>query len=645
MTTITPQQVKLSPKQSEIVHYKNGEGALLVVAAAGSGKTRILTERVRYLLTQKQGRFSVLCLTFTNKAAEEMQDRLSNPLIPDLNRRSFIGTLHGFALQILIARRNSIGFDEVPHILERENDKKKILEQVFIENPILQEYYLREDEKTQRTLIDQYMNWISEQKRNLVIIDNDTSQYNGWSEQRLVLYKSYNQLLREQNMVDYDDILLLTYRILAENEAILRLYQRTYPYILVDEAQDLSYAQYHLIKVLVGDSNKNIFMVGDPNQAIHAYAGADKKFMLENFIEDFHADKETIDKNFRSSKAVISLANKILPSRSNPDDSYYDGEIEVKGFQDEKEEASWIFNKIKSMIEGTDETVILRGEKEIEGKLTLDKIAVIARNRFVFSKLENLLKEDELFAKNYLVKKTTEILDVESDLMKIFDLGTRIISNPSNQLHFQQICNLLKIAPPQYKNISGIEKLSKLQSLLSQNDEKMEYDFNTLLESWNILSTNQSKMYDALTIIENYAINLDANERELVISDINEEYRNAWKKFLGNTTPNNINLSAFRQVLAMGVTNANKQKGLTLATVHTVKGLGFDVVFLMGMTEGTFPDYRAKTEKLLEEERNTAYVAITRAKRWLYITYPKMKMMPWGDSKNQTISRFISDFQ
>ncbi len=640
MTVITKPLVNLSPKQSEIVHHNDGEGALLVVAAAGSGKTRILTERARYLLTQKQGRFSVLCLTFTNKAAEEMQERLSN--VPDITRRSFIGTLHSFALQILITRRFSIGYNEVPHILERENDKKKILEQVFIENPILGVYYIGKDEKAQRNLIDQYMNWISEQKRNLVIIDDDTPQYNGWGEQRLVLYKSYNQLLREQNMVDYDDILLLAYRILVENEAIARLYQRTYRYILVDEAQDLSYAQYNLLKALTAENHKNIFMVGDPNQAIHAYAGADKRFMLENFIEDFEAIRTTIDKNFRSSKAVIRFANQILPNGSNPDDSYYDGEMKIFSFNDETEEATWIYEKIKSMLVGIDETILTKGD-EIEGQLSLDKIAVVARNKFVFNKLENLLKSDSQFNNNYFVKKTTEILDVESDLMKIFDLGTRIISNPSNQIHFQQILNILKIVtPPQCKDANGFEKLSKLQFLIQQNDDKLKSDFNLLIEAWKILSNNQSKMFDALNIIESYAHGLEPNERELVITDINVEYRNAWKKFLANTTPNNINLSAFRQVLAMGISNANKQKGLTLATVHTVKGLGFDVVFLMGMNEGTFPDYRAKTEKLLQEEKNTAYVAVTRAKRWLYVTSSKFKMMPWGETKHQVPSRFIT---
>ncbi len=637
MTTVKP-PINLSEEQTAIIRYNNGEGALLVVAAAGSGKTRILTERVRYLLTEKQGRFSVLCLTFTNKAAEEMQERLSN--VTDINRRSFIGTLHGFALEILTSRRNSIGYYDVPHILERENDRKKILEQVFIDNPILKQYYINKDIKEQKDLIDKYLVWISEQKRNLIIIDDDTPQYNGWSEQKLLLYKSYNQLLREQNMVDYDDILLLAYRILAENEAIKRLYHRTYPYILVDEAQDLSYAQYHLVKALVGES-QNIFMVGDPNQAIHSYAGADKQFMLDRFKEDYNTETKSISKNYRSSKAVIDFANQILPNNSKSEDAYYDGEMKIFDFNDETEEANWIYNKIKGLIEKTDETIIIK-EAEIEGELTLDRIAVIARNRFVFTKLENLLKRDDSFRNSYFVKKTTEILDVESDLMKMFDLGTRIISNASNQLHFKQIVNFLRIqAPPQYKNENGFERLSKLESFICDEQGKIRRDYSVLLKAWEILNNDQSKMIKSLEVIKEYTKELEDEERELVERDIEDEYRNAWSKFLRNTTSNNKDLSSFRQVLAMGVTNANKQKGLTLATVHTVKGLGFDVVFLMGMNEGTFPDYRAKTEKLLEEERNTAYVAITRAKRWLFVTYPKNKQMPWGDIKKQYPSKFI----
>ena len=293
------------------------------------------------------------------------------------------------------------------------------------------------------------------------------------------------------------------------------------------------------------------------------------------------------------------------------------------------------------MLNGADETWVLR-RNEIEGELTLDKIAVLARNRFVFRELEKLLKEDDSLKDNYFVKKSKEILDLESDLMKIFDLGTRIISNPSNQLHFQQILNYLKISDtPQYKNEKGIDRLSQLKSFLPLDDIKIHADFNTLLKSWQLLSHNFKDMSKALELLEQYADTLiDENEKELVFNDVNEEYKNTWKKFMNETISSNINLSTFRQFLAMGNTNSRKQKGLTLATVHTSKGLGFDIVFLMGMVDGTFPDYRAKSDEQKREERNTAYVAVTRAKRWLFVTYPKTKMTPWG-KKSQVPSIFI----
>ena len=224
----------------------------------------------------------------------------------------------------------------------------------------------------------------------------------------------------------------------------------------------------------------------------------------------------------------------------------------------------------------------------------------------------------------------------------MFVLGTRIICNPSNQLHFQQIINFLKIQlPAQYKNETGFQKLTRLESFICDEHEKIIKDYGVLLKAWEILNSDQSKMLKAIEIIKDYAEDLEVEERELVEKDIEEEYKSAWQKFIRSTTANAINLSSFRQFLAMGVTNSTKQKGLTLATVHTVKGLGFDVVFIMGMNEGTFPDYRAKTDKLILEEKNTAYVAVTRAKRWLFITYPKSKLMPWGDVKKQYISRFI----
>ncbi len=473
MIAIKATSINLSDEQKKLVNYNEGEGSLLVVAAAGSGKTRILTERVRYLLTEKIGKFSVLCLTFTKKAAEEMKERLSS--VPDIARRAYIGTIHEFAFQMIADRREMLGFPDVPHIIDRDQDRKKILEQVFTENPLLSNSYKNENAKIQQAKLNETLNLISERKRSLdTVVDEN--------EEQSFIYETYNQLLREQNMIDYDDILFFAYKLLTESQANARLYQRLYRYILIDEAQDLSFAQYHLIKAICGENHKNIFMVGDPKQAIHSYAGADTKFMLQDFIHDFNAKQDKITKNYRSSKKVIELANSIMQNGSNSEDAHYQGIAEVKSFKSEEDEALWIISQIKNFVlnKGTD--------KEIEGIISLDKIAILARNKFVFSAIDKLLSEDTFFKNKYFIKKATDGLDLETDFIKAFDLGTRILSNTANQLHFQEILKLLKI---NYSNgvvfQSSIEKLSAIINYVDKENTEQYYFTNILIEGWKAL--------------------------------------------------------------------------------------------------------------------------------------------------------------
>jgi DNA helicase II / ATP-dependent DNA helicase PcrA len=626
-----------SPEQTRLIRYQEGEGALLVVASAGSGKTHILTERVRYLLTEKIGRFSVLCLTFTNKAAEEMKDRLND--VPDIKRRAFIGTIHGFALEILVSRRHHLGIEEIPHILERESDRLKMVEQVLIDNPFLQLEYELLSPKDRTNKLYQHLQWISEQKRKLIVIDDNTIEISGWTTEQLSLFKSYNGYLREQQLIDYEDILLYAYRILTEFPAIASLYRRLYPYILIDEAQDLSLAQYELIKAICGESHKNVFMVGDPNQAIHGYAGGSKAYMLGHFLVDFSAQKEEIKKNYRCSKSVIELAQLIMPNGSNSEDSAIDGLVSFEVSVDEKAEAKWVFEKIKALIYGTDWDITEKAKKEIAGKITLDRIAILARNRFVFKPLQEFFDADPFLQKNYFVKKSTEVLEMESTFMRIFDLGTRILCNPHNELHFQQILNEIGISSSSdFEGSTGLIRLQKIEIFLKHSSNIFEKDFEALINAWR-LSDNQ--MTDSLALLKNHINSKeDNNERALAQMDL-EEYEIIWKKFLSNATSKINLLTAFRQFAAMGIVSSNKNRGLTLATIHTVKGLQFEIVFIIGMNEGTFPDFRAKTDKQLQEERNVLYVAITRSKRWLFLSYPLQKMMPWGDLKKQDPSKFM----
>ncbi|MEK7256315.1 MAG: ATP-dependent helicase [Bacteroidota bacterium] len=445
---------------------------------------------------------------------------------------------------------------------------------------------------------------------------------------------SQQRRFQEQNLVDFDALLLLAWRILNENPAIANLYRRLYKFILIDEAQDLNYAQYHLVKTLCGEAHSNIFMVGDPRQSIHGYAGADKKFMLEEFVKDFGAEKLEIQQNYRSSQAVIDFATRLTLNGVNKD-AYYQGIAKVHSFPDEHAEAEWIISKIKELVD-------LEEHEEIEGEITLEKMAILARNRDVFLPLLQKMEQDEFFNHQYFVKKSTDALEMETRLMKLFDLGSRILCNPSNQVHFHQMLLLLKIENYESKAAkSGLERLSNLIDALPQ-DLTLKTEFTTTLASWNKIDPQHPKMNDALDILREY-LNVQAlpdEEKTLLHHDL-EDYQDTWKKFLQASSGNN-SLTAFRQFAAMGLNiQRPNQKGLTLATVHMMKGLEFDIVFVMGMNEGTFPDYRAKDDKGMEEEKNNAYVAFTRARRWLYVTYPLQKNTLNGYVRKQIKSRFL----
>jgi DNA helicase-2/ATP-dependent DNA helicase PcrA len=632
----------LSKEQEVVVLHNNGEGSVLVVASAGSGKTRILTERVRYLLTEKKDKFfSVLCLTFTNKAATEMKDRLLG--IPKLDDRAFIGNFHEFCLNIIRSRYSDLGLSNPPHIFD-ENDTKEILLDVLTKNPILKEIYdipnVNDDEekrRKQREKLFQCTEFISTQKRNLIEdIPEFETNYKNWGEKTTLLFQDYNRRLREQNAIDYDDILLLAYRILSRN-SVASIYRRTYQYIVIDESQDLNYAQYNIIKTICGEEHKNILMVGDPKQAIYGFNGSSPKFMLEEFPADFSAIKMEIKKNYRSSKAVLSLAENIQPNGGvgNP---FFDGIVDIYGFDNEIEEAGFIVAEIKKWLtKGKYQEV----NKEVIETISLENIAVLARNKFVFSTLISLLDKDVQLMNKYYLKKGNEKFEPESELIKVFDLGIRVIVNPNDELHFRQISDILKVEES--------VKTNKIDFLLNLSKEKcqIEIDYQLLIVYWKHLLANPKSLGWVIEQLKQ-KINTQENDTnqhndiERVMFDL-FEYEKHWNNFVRKVSADKQTLSNFRYFLALNNTKESKNE-LTLATVHTTKGLEFEIVFLMGMNDGVFPDYRAKTGSALIEEKNNLYVAITRAKRCLYLTYPLRKNMPWGE-KQQAISRFLMNIK
>ena len=590
--------MNLSVKQAEIVNAPIGE-AMQVLASAGSGKTRVLTERIKYLLNNS--RDGVIGITFTNKAAEEMQNRLAD--CENIKERAWITTIHSVAQHILEKYSHTIGLPSDLHIFEREEDRIEIYLLFAQENGI----------DIDKENAKKYIEIFSRIKRELLeeqeFLEKFPDEADVWE-----YYQSYQNALLNSAGIDYDDILVYTYRILVNNEAISKIYRAKYKHICVDEAQDLNKVQYELIKVLCGDSIKSILMVGDKNQMIYGFNGSSSDYLCTFFVEDFEPKKYELIENYRSTKEVIRISNILKPNSQKEMEYAYDGLVEFKECKNEGNEADWIIEKINSLL---DQKI----NDEIEGEISLDKIVVIARNRFVLCKLKEKLKENNI---SYFFKKGERDYAPESQFGKILDCAIRHKLNPKDWIHENKLKDLLKT-----KSLF----MNSIYNTLNDSIKELDFEDPNITKFVNSMSTMLSNLGKKLKK-ENEIEELNHSKGDL---DIFNSY---WTKFRKLGLGKSLNSFYNNLVLGKLASNSNNND-LTLSTVHTMKGLEKDIVFLMGMCEGVFPDYRASTKKELDEEQNNAFVAVTRAKRWLFVSYPQQRVMPWGDTKFQVPSRFF----
>lgn len=608
--------IKLTKIQEEIVQF--GEGALLVLAGPGSGKTLVVTERIRRLLSESQGNFRILALTFTNKAANEMKERLIE--FPDINKKAFIGTLHSFCMEVLANRGQSEGFYTLPNIFEFIEDRKKILFQAIGEIPELNSKFKKiESQKRRKKLLNDWLELIRNAKINLKtpeMIDDPIFKN---------LYESYNANLRASNAVDFDDLLFYTYQIFEKRPKIADFYRRQYRYICIDEAQDLNKAQYRLITALCGRNYRNVMMVGDPKQAIFTWCGASPKY-LDLFKKDFDAKVREINENFRCSKSVIEAANALNPNYKTVGIFPIEGEIELIESKTEEQEAELVLKKIQNLID--------KGHKDLEEPLTLNNFAVLGRTRYSLSEIQKELENKNL---SYYIYLSSEH-EAESDVIKDFELGLRLLVNSYDQLHGEILLKRWNF------NMDFFTYCVKNNLDFFQELEKKEITKNQkiVLKALKVLKGTEENInfLNAIKIIETFASTLEEDDRELIIKDL-DLWKQHWDYFLRSEYGGTHKLGSLLSQIALGCTQPSCLDGIALLTIHSAKGLEFDVVFIVGMTEGTFPDYRVNTPKEHEEEQRNAFVAITRAKRLVYFSYPKTKKMPWGDIKHQTPSRYL----
>lgn len=630
--------INLSPAQRGIVEAEDAH--YVVVASAGSGKTRVLTERVRHLLETRKIRSRILALTFTNKAAEEMRQRLR--AVPNLSERAYIGTIHSFCQSLIEAHGNAIGYARMPAIVERESDRIAMLEEVFTQSAELSSYLRRQQTpKEKRAFLYRVLEKISLCKR-------DWRKYAAISEgewesaEETQVFLEYQRHLSSQGVIDFDDILLLAYRILSERPAIAAIYHRTYRYLFVDEAQDLNPVQYALVRIL-GEGAASILLVGDPNQAIYGFNGSSKDFMLEDFTRDFSVRRVDLRENYRSSKAVIRAANGLYPDSIDIENAALPGEFDIVTCADEAEEAQWVREKISSLLAaGT--------HQDIEGTITPDRVAVLARNRYVFGPLQEILEAHGI---EYHLRLPGGGSALESDLGRLFDLGIRILVNPKNRLHLDELRRRLNIAG--ISSADSEDPLVLLKTACESASESAQIVCEPLVEAWSLLHSDVNRFTRALDLLDasvnQWEIGAEGQTeaRALALADIGF-LRVVWRNYTGRVAKEGRSLGQFRNQMATGETVPNVEgQGVTLATVHAVKGLEYDIVFIIGLVEGGFPDYRAVKagSAALTEEKNDAFVAVTRSKRLLYLTWPQSKFMPWDkDNRSpQRKSRFLDQIE
>lgn len=621
MATTVP-KIRLSDIQRRVVDF--GDGPLLVVAGPGTGKTRVLTERVRRLLSIPKEHFRVLALTFTNKAAREMEERLDD--LGEPGTRTFIGTLHGFCLDILSDRGKPVGVNSTPQIFEQFSDRRQVLAEAVASDPLLNhELMMAGDAKARTRKLDDWLRAISNIKNHPMTIPEIEEPL----EQQI--FDAYNAGLEASGAFDFDDLLLLAYRLLTENEKIAAFYRRLYRYVCIDEAQDLNEAQYAVIKALCGSQFNNVMMVGDPNQSIYGFTTSSPQYMSD-FQREFGATRISLDENFRSSRIVVDIAHALEPSYSVTGQLPIAGTAKVLIGDDEEGEAKLVVDEIQRLCQ--------TGHPDIEGPITPASCAVLGRTRYTLLAVEKELGLREI----PFYRRVTSLHENESRLADDFQLALRTLANPRDQLHMSALLNRWNL------KFDGemISEPAQVVALMADCARVSgEARCQAIADAIGVIAKQDSRLdiKPAIDVLRRHADTLAPGEREAVYVDTTVML-NEWDQFLRTAASKTRALPGFLSSMALGTSQQIKSDGTALLTVHSSKGLEFEVVFIVGMAEGLFPDYRAqyKPKEMAEEKRN-AFVAVTRSRRLLYFSYARQRMMPWGDIRFSKPSPFLTQIQ
>lgn len=627
----------MNERQKEAVQHT--QGPLLIMAGAGSGKTRVLTHRMAYILAEEEVHpWNILAITFTNKAAREMKERVSQLVGPQAEDM-WVSTFHSMCVRILRRDIELLGYQRSFTICdpsEQQTAMKRILKKLDIDS-----------EKYDYRMI---LNRISQAKNDLEDVEEFSKKYTGYVEQIIAkCYREYQKELAKSMTLDFDDLIMLTVQLFQKHPETLQYYQQKFQYIHVDEYQDTNHAQYRLVTMLA-KKFKNICVVGDADQSIYGWRGADMTNILE-FEKDYQDAKVVLlEQNYRSTKTILQAANHVIENNFN-----------------RKVKKLWTEND-----EGQPITYYHAQSEQDEGRYVLSQIQSLLRDGYHYDDFailyrtnaqsrvmeENLLKSNIPFR---LVggQRFFERLEIK-DLLAYL----RLIVNPQDDLSFRRIVN----SPKRGIGATSLDKLNDFASMhqFSLLEASSQTALSPLsgkaakaLEKFAEMIEDLRKMQEFLSISEfveqviektGYIAALEQQhtmEADARIENI-QEFISVAKQFEQDRLEEESEDSPLLQFLTdlSLVSDADSDEGdgrmVTLMTLHAAKGLEFPVVFIIGLEEGIFPSLRSMMENGddVEEERRLAYVGITRAEQKLYLTNAYSRLL-YGRTQSNRPSRFI----
>ena len=609
----------LNEMQKKAVTHK--DGPLLILAGAGSGKTKVLTTRIAYLIKEEGvNPENILAITFTNKAAGEMKERIEK-LIGKTNLQA--STFHSFGVKILRENYDKLGYKNNFVIMDSDDSLtlvKKIIKDLGYDPKRFNPYMIRNkisSNKAEFVMPEEYKKFVHSEEDDIIY----------------KVYKKYQEILFKNNSVDFDDLLILPLKLFRENPEVLDYYQEKYRYILIDEYQDTNQAQYLIVKSLA-KKYRNIACVGDNDQSIYMFRGANYKNIL-NFEKDYpDAEIIMLEQNYRSTKTILNAANSVIKNNNFRKDKNLwsdkeEGEkISFYKAYDEVDEVFYIIRKIKELI---------------SSGASYKDIAILYRTN-----AQSRVFEQELLKQNLPFRIIGSFYFYSRKEIKDLLAYLRLIHNSDDDISLMRCINTPKrgIGP---KTISEIEESATFYntSMFEAIKDGKALEFKKIILELKEDLNNCSLTEFIEKVLDKTGMRKALKEEKSLEADIRlenlEEFKSVTKNFEERVGV--ISLEEFLLEVSL-VSDIEEYKDdpnrVTLMTVHAVKGLEFPYVFIAGLEEGIFPHKNSYSPDELEEERRLMYVAITRAMKKLWITSAKKRMI-YGQESPSILSRFVKE--